>query len=155
MDPIQRRRCAYCCQEKPWIWNGARLKDGSKIYVDETSARWAGRRCAECERRRVKTALKFDSFRRSLVLEQLEREGYRVKSKNIPIMVEKNHRTFTVGVQFVAADGSKLTVDQEFSEDCDLYALIFESVRILDAPSLNTLRPNIALHPELEQQRPN
>ena len=56
------RLCIYCNSTKQWIWSGKTLKDGSKIYTDSSGSRWAGRRCADCEKQRVQAAIKCDAF---------------------------------------------------------------------------------------------
>lgn len=151
MDTKQKRRCAYCCKEKDWIWSGKRLKDGSKIYVDHNSARWAGRRCSDCEKQRVRTAIKLDRFKRTLVIDQLEKEGYSILSKALPMTVEKNGQISTVGIQFVAANGAALVTDQKLVEDCDLYAFIFETVRLVPTEDVSALKSQISLFSPIER----
>ena len=111
--------------------------------MDQKKSRWAGRRCPDCERQRVRTAIKLDRFKRQLVIQQLEAEGYKLKSQTFPMLVEKDAVTYTVGVQFVSAGDGQIHSDGELTEGCDLYALVFESVRILPAHRLTALNLNV------------
>ena len=47
------KKCVYCGTEQTRIATDQKLKDGSIIYVDCRGKRWAGRRCPNCERKRV------------------------------------------------------------------------------------------------------
>ena len=69
---IPTRLCVYCESDKPWIFSGKRLKDGSKVYTNEYAVRWAGRRCPDCERQRVQAAVKCDSFERDRIIKSFE-----------------------------------------------------------------------------------
>ena len=85
---LRMRKCAYCGGLVGWHWNGQRLKDGSKVYLDAEGRRWAGRRCASCEKKRVQTAIRFNRFDRELVTKELAARGYRVKKFANPIVAE-------------------------------------------------------------------
>ena len=99
MEQGNIRTCAYCRQDKAWIWGGKKLKDGSKVYTDENGLRWSGRRCPECERSRVYAAVRCDSFERDIIVRQFEDAGYEIVSKTLPLQVAKDGRTYTVGIK--------------------------------------------------------
>ena len=90
MTAAQQRQCIYCQRLVSWQWQGQRLKDGSKIYLDEQGRRWAGRRCPSCEKQRVQTAIRFNRFDRMLLTKELAARGYRVKKFANPIVAEAN-----------------------------------------------------------------
>src|SRR5688572_14748164 len=88
------RACGYCKQDKAWINSGKKLKDGSKVYVDENGLRWSGRRCPECERSRVYAAVRCDSFERDIIIRQFEENGFSIESRTLPLKVKKDGQTF-------------------------------------------------------------
>ena len=143
---VNTRNCAYCQSEKVWQWSGKKLKDGSKIYVDGSGSRWSGRRCPDCERERVHAAVRCDSFERDVIIRQFEAGGYVVKSKTLPLKVEKDGETYTVGIKRAYTDGSKIVLETPVDDGPDIYALVFESVRICTADQLDRLTPNLGVY---------
>jgi hypothetical protein len=137
------RSCSYCKQEKPWINSGKKLKDGSKIYVDDAGARWSGRRCPSCERNRVYAAVRCDSFERDAIIRQLETQGYTLKSRTLPLKVEKDGKTYTVGIRRAFTDGNKIVLESAADPGSDLMALVFESLRLCSLEQMERLAPNI------------
>lgn len=144
---IPSRLCPYCEQEKPWIFSGKKLKDGSKIYTDAFSCRWAGKRCPDCERHRVHAAVKCDSFTRDLVVQQLEEAGYTIACKTLPLIASKDGKTYTVGIRQAHAGPGKVLLDRAPKEAADVYALVFTSVRILTAAQIRSLEPAALPYP--------
>ena len=82
--------CTYCENEKVRIWSGAKLKDGSRVFIDQKHQRWAGRRCPDCEKSRVQTAVKCDRFAKANILRELESKGFEIVSSAVPIKVRKD-----------------------------------------------------------------
>jgi hypothetical protein len=140
------RTCAYCQKDKAWIWSGKRLKDGSKIYVDGESARWSGRRCPECERTRVYAAVRCDSFEKDIIVRQFQEHGFQVTSKTLPLKVEKDGRSYSVGIKRAFTQGGRIVVETPVEDGSDLVALVFESVRICSAEQLQRLGTNLGVY---------
>lgn len=136
----EQRLCSYCHQYKPWIWSEQRLKDGSKKYVDDKNARWAGKRCPDCERKRVRAALKCTSFERDLVFNELEKQGFTILSLTIPVRVRKDGREFTVGVRYATTKGSQILLEDDgLTPDYDFYVVLFSTVRMLGKQQIEHL----------------
>jgi len=148
-SPQSTRLCTYCNQEKTWLWTGDKLKDGSKIYVDDNGSRWAGRRCPECERCRVQEASNYDTFDRDLIFKRLEAEGYQVVSKKVPIKIEKDGQVLTVTPKRATADGAKIILESPLqpNEETDMVALIFETVRLVPRSYLHPMEQEPATPP--------
>jgi hypothetical protein len=146
MEQGTSRACAYCKQEKAWIWSGKKLKDGSKIYTDENDMRWSGRRCPECERARVYAAVRCDGFERDIVLKQFEDSGYTVVSRSLPLKVAKDGKTFTVGIKRALAEQGKIVLETPVDPGSDVVALVFESVRICTPDQLARLQSNVSFY---------
>ncbi|MEZ4744157.1 MAG: hypothetical protein R3B45_17190 [Bdellovibrionota bacterium] len=148
MSEKESRKCAYCHQEKPWIWTQGRLKDGSKIYIDNSKRRWAGRRCPDCERSRVQAAVRCDSFEKEIIMRQLEEQGYQIHSKTLPITVQANDSTniLTVGIRRAFTRNGQIVVESSCDEKADIYALVFESVRICSAEQMEQLSPRLEVY---------
>jgi hypothetical protein len=125
------RQCKYCGGDKEWIWTGQRLKDGSKIYVDDNGKRWAGRRCPDCERSRVSEAVRCDSFDRAIVVKELEVAGYEIVNKTLPIVVRKAGQEFKVAVRRAVARGKDIVAAGTEPVAEDLVVVIFNSARVL------------------------
>jgi hypothetical protein len=140
------RSCAYCKEDKPWLFSGKKLKDGSKIYVDEKGQRWAGRRCPECERSRVYAAVRCDGFDRDIILRQFTDAGYTITSRTLPLKVTKDGETFTVVIKRAYAEGGKVVLETPVEPGHDLVALVFESVRICTTQQLERMTPNLGVH---------
>ncbi|MEY4630987.1 MAG: hypothetical protein RIQ81_1107 [Pseudomonadota bacterium] len=134
--------CAYCEQEKVRVWSGAKLKDGSKVFIDHKHQRWAGRRCPDCEKARVQTAVKCDRFAKANILRELEAKGFEVVSSAVPIKVKKDGNEFTVGMRRAFMDGQNIVVDNEGETGVDMVALVFETVRLF-IPEQIAAMPNI------------
>lgn len=145
-NSIPSRLCIYCKLEKPWIFSGKKLKDGSKIYTNEFAVRWAGRRCPDCERSRVHAAVRCDTFERDLIIKQLEQSGFVIQSKTLPIRAEKNGKVYSVGIRHAHAESGGLTLNKPPREKADLYALVFSSVRICTAEQLANLEPSAKVY---------
>ena len=140
---VNSRECLYCKTIKPWIYSGQKLKDGSKIYLDAGGSRWAGRRCPDCERGRVQIAVKCDHFRRELVIKELQKSGYTILSKTLPILVEKEGKQFSVGIRYAITDDGQIIFEKNERDGADIYAVIFESVRIWDQQRMEELEPHV------------
>ena len=143
---IPTRFCSYCKNEKPWIFSGKKLRDGSKIYTNEFALRWAGRRCPDCERTRVNAAVKCDGFERDIIIKQLEELGYTVNTKVLPLQAEKDGQVFSVGIRHAHAENGNITLNKAPKEKSDLYALVFSSVRICSADQLESLASKVAVY---------
>lgn len=139
MEAGNVRSCAYCKKDKVWLHSGKKLKDGSKVYVDEHAARWSGRRCPDCERSRVYAAVRCDSFERDIILKQLEESGFEVTSRTLPLKATKDGRTYTVGVKRAFTEQGRIVLETPVEAGQELVALVFESVRILTTDQLERL----------------
>ena len=148
MEQATARECHYCKLEYPWIWSGKKLKDGSRIYVDEKNRRWSGRRCPDCERARVYAAVRCDSFERDIIIRQFEQNGFHVKSRTLPLKVEKDGQTFTVGIKRAFTDEGKIILETPMENGPDMVALVFESVRICTADQLGRISPKLSVYAE-------
>lgn len=136
---IPNRLCVYCNQEKPWVFSGKKMKDGSKIYTNEFAVRWSGRRCPDCERHRVQAAVRYDTFERNLILDQLESAGFNILSKTLPLKVEKEGQEFSVGIRHAQVNDGQVSLDKAPKEKSDLQALVFLSVRLCTAEQLEKI----------------
>ena len=137
------RLCPYCQKEKVWVFSGQKLKDGSKIYIDQATKKWAGKRCPDCERSRVKTALKYTPQQKKYMSERLKDFGYDIVSDSFPPEVEKDGRRYKVGILQGIADESLIAVDDEQKDDCDLYLVVFNSLRVLTPAKVKSLQRNV------------
>ena len=146
MEQGNIRSCAYCKQDKAWIWSGKKLRDGSKVYVDEAGLRWSGRRCPECERSRVYAAVRCDSFERDIIVRQFEDAGYEVRTKTLPLKVAKDGREYTVGIKRAYTSEGKIVLETPVEPGHDIVALVFESVRICTVGQLERLSPNLGFY---------
>lgn len=131
MESKNFRCCDYCGRMVLRQWRGKRLKDGSKIYHDAAGQRWAGKRCADCEKKRVRTAIKFNRFDRMLVTRELEAEGYKIKKFANPMIVEADGQTYRIPIRKAYTDGRKITVEEPLNaEEAESFLLVFSSSRI-------------------------
>lgn len=146
MELTAVRTCTYCQKESPWIWKGAKLKDGSKVYVDDQGQRWAGRRCPACEKSRVQAAVRCDSFERDIILRRLVEAGYTIESRTLPIKVQKDGRSYTVGIKRAFVDGTKIVLETPVESGHDLLALVFETVRICTADHMTKITPSVEIY---------
>lgn len=142
---VPNRHCIYCNQDKPWIFSGKKLKDGSKIYTNEFALRWSGRRCPDCERSRVQSAVRCDLFEKELVIKELKQAGYKVHNRSLPIKVEKDGQILTVGLRHAYTEDGKITIDKGSSSQADMYAMVFSSVRFCSAEQMDRLGPQLQL----------
>lgn len=147
------RSCAYCAQDKAWINTGKKLKDGSKIYVDENEARWSGRRCPDCERSRVYAAVRCDGFERDLIVRQLEESGFEIQSRTLPLKATKDGKTYTVGVKRACTTDGKILLEQPLEPGTELVALLFESVRIFTPDQIERMQPSLDVRSGPPQRR--
>lgn len=139
MDERTTRMCGYCKLERDWTWNGNKLKDGSKIYTDSTGNRWAGRRCPVCEKSRVASAVRHDSFDRDMIFQQLQEKGFVIKSKTHPIVAERGGQTYQVGIRRARMEGANIVVESQAEQRDDIVALVFESVRLVTPDQLQKM----------------
>jgi hypothetical protein len=130
MDGLKTRTCGYCSAERTWNWNGQKMKDGSKVYLNELGHRWAGRRCPVCEKSRVAAAVRHDSFDREMIFQQLTEKGFTVKSKVHPVAVEKDGVSYQVGIRRARTVDGSILIDSPAEPRDDIIALVFESVRL-------------------------
>jgi hypothetical protein len=140
------RICGYCQQEKSWVWNQQKLKDGSRIYANAEGKRWAGRRCPDCERSRVQAAVRCDSFERDIIVRQLEDSGYTIVSSTLPIKVKMGEEILTVGIKRAFTHLGRITIESSVDPDAQIFALVFESVRICTADQMERLSPQLGIY---------
>ncbi len=145
-DEACTRICAYCQTETSWIWNQKKLKDGSRIYTDSQGRRWAGRRCPACEKARVQAAVRCDGFEREIILAQLIEAGYSISSSSLPIKVQKDGLTLTVGIRRAFTRNGQIIVEGATDPDADIFALLFESVRVCTAEQMDRLSPKLVIY---------
>src|SRR3989338_7634225 len=98
------RKCGYCLTERSWTWTGGRLRDGSKILVDEHQRRGGGKRCPICERRRVKATIECPSFEKHNVTKALEKAGYEVCSHTPPLQVQRDGGQYSVVIRHATVE---------------------------------------------------
>ena len=138
----QLRYCIYCQNQKIWRFRGDKAKDGSKIYVDHRGSRWAGKRCPDCEKKRVRAANKHDQFERTSIAQKLKASGYEVVSTASPMLVKKGDEYLTVGIRraFTHESGT-IVVEKptEASEKTHLTALLFQTTKILPHDKLTAM----------------
>lgn len=146
MEQGQIRACGYCKRDRAWINSGKKLKDGSKVYVDESGLRWSGRRCPECERSRVYAAVRCDSFERDIIIRQFEENGFAIESRTLPLKVSKEGKTFTVGIKRAYTEEGKIVLETPVDPGHEIVALVFESVRICTTSQLERLSPNLGFY---------
>lgn len=141
---ISSQVCEYCHVERSKIFNGKKLKDGSKIYYDENGSRWSGKRCPQCEKSRVQSTIRCDRFQKEIIVKQLEDAGYQVHSKSLPFKVTKDGKPLQVGLRHAKMneDGS-IIINKEVASDHDLYALLFTTVRLVDSDRLDKMKESI------------
>ena len=136
----QVRQCVYCQRLVVWRWHGQRLKDGSKIHLDEQGRRWAGRRCASCEKKRVQTAIRFNRFDRMLVTKELAARGYHIKKFANPIVAEANGKTCYIPVRKACTDGRAITIEEPLPQDeAESCVLLFSSSRVFSRAQIQQM----------------
>lgn len=136
----QKRVCRYCKKEKFWIDSQKKLKDGTKIFVNQHHKRWAGRRCPECEKTRVKSTLQWDRFERNLIETTLLKAGYQLNSQTLPLKVVKDNQSYTVSIRHAAVEGDKILLESNHDQ-ADLQILVFASVRICSNEQMQKIEP--------------
>jgi hypothetical protein len=136
------RTCGYCHQSKLFVWNGKKMGDGSKLYTDDTGSRWSGRRCPECERKRVQAAVKFGAFEKNLLIQQIEAQGFKVTKFKDIVTAEKEGATYTFQARRGATtkDG-QIILDCESEAETDFTIILFQSTRICTKDQMNKLNP--------------
>lgn len=138
------RQCSYCQKLKAFVLTDFRLKDGSKVYVNHCGKRWSGKRCPDCERKRVKQSLRCDPFEKAHILNQLEKDGYQVIDKRLPFKVKNRLGEYlTVGIRRAITENGKILVEEEIAENADLYILLFESIRIVERHKLENMKEKL------------
>ena len=140
--PENQRLCCYCHQYKTWLWFGKRLKDGSKIYVDSESSRWAGKRCPDCERKRIRAALKCSLLEKELVFAELKNQGFEILSSSFPVKVSKDGQTMTAGIRYATTKEGQIFVEDS-SINADFFVLLFQSARVVTKQSLQKLQASV------------
>ena len=135
--------CFYCRKVKKKLRTDQKLKDGSKVYVDLQGRKWSGRRCPDCERARVKAAVRCDRFEREHIFYQLEKAGYRILTRTLPFRVEKDGKDYRVGIRRAIAHEGKILVDEGLEKDADIFVLLFESIRLLNKEQIDSLSAKI------------
>lgn len=141
-----RRVCGYCKDEKVFIWTGKKMSDGSKLYTDATGSRWSGKRCPDCERKRVQAAVKFDAFEKNLLVQQIESQGYKVIGVKDIITAEKDGQTFTFQARRAATGKDGLILlDSSFERETDFTIILFQSTRICSKEQIEKLSPSTRL----------
>ncbi len=133
------RVCGYCQCTRDWLWSGAKLKDGSKVYLDKQGHRWAGRRCPNCEKSRVATAVRHDNFDKEMIFQQLTDRGFTIVSKPHPLMVEKAGQTYQVGIKRARMENGNILLESKADVKDDIVALVFESVRLVTPEQMNSM----------------
>ncbi len=150
-----QRLCCYCHQYKPWISANKRLKDGSRLFVDEKNARWSGKRCPDCERKRVRAALKCTGFERELIFNELTKQGFEVLTHTFPIKVRREGPILNVGVRYASAKNGQIVLeDESLAQDCDLYILLFSSARLITKEQIERIHPSPLKTNVMDVRRP-
>jgi hypothetical protein len=136
------RQCPYCGATRAWEWNGERLRDRSKVFVDENGSKWAGRRCPPCERQRVRAALNLTALESRQALAELQARGYQCDSQAFPLRAQKDGVDYRVGLQFASLVQDAVQLEERYiGENCDFYVLVFRSIRIVSQAQWQSLRP--------------
>jgi hypothetical protein len=135
---ISTRICSYCSTQKPWVFSGKKLRDGTKVYTDREHNRWAGRRCPDCEKDRVQASFRMDKFERDLILDELKKEGYQIVSSCHPFVVEKNGKQFKAGIRHGTIQKDQLILEPG-KDSIDLHILVFSSVRLCLSEKMVTI----------------
>ena len=149
------RQCKICLQHVPRIFSGMKLKDGSKIYVDDNGARWAGRRCPSCEKKRVQAAVKYDQFDRKNILDSLQKDGYTIKNTTSPLVVEKDGEVKTVAIRraYTNAEGTIVAEKPSASEkNADMTALLFQTVKLCTKDQIDRLEENFEVFKKTDER---
>ena len=147
---LEQRYCIYCQSYKVWKFRGDKAKDGSKIYTDEHGSRWAGKRCPQCEKKRVRAANKHDNFERASIVHKLKSQGYQVMSTASPMLVQKQGQYLTVGIQraFTDPEGNIVVEEPtEASEKTHLTALLFQTTKLVSQEQLQGLSEKLQRFP--------
>ena len=139
MSDVNMRLCSYCDRKKVWVWNGQKLKDGSKIYTDGGKRRWAGRRCPDCERTRVHTAVHCDQFERQILMDALAENGFSAASSSLPLRVSKDGECLNFGIKRARVDGGGIILESAVDGEPEMVALVFETVRLFSRSHIESM----------------
>lgn len=135
------RKCGYCLTERRWTWTGERLRDGSKIFVDDLQRRWAGKRCPICERRRVQATIECPSFEKFHVTKALAEAGYEVRNQTPPLQAHRDGVAYPVVIRHATLEQGKVVLESPLPEAEDqVCVLVFQSVRVVPAKQMSNLR---------------
>ena len=151
----EMRHCIYCHTDQPWIFSGMKLKDGSKIYVDDNGARWAGKRCPKCEKKRVQAAVKYDQFERNNIVESLEAQGYRVLNTSSPLLIEKDGENKTVAIRraYTRENGTIVIEAPSSNEkEADMTALLFQTVKLCSKDHISRLEDRFEVYQKKDER---
>lgn len=143
---MPKRLCPYCLMEEDWILSDLRLKDGTKVYINEEGDRWAGRRCPGCEKKRVKQAITFDDFDRSNICEQLQKSGYEVLNKTLPLKVRQGCQIFAVEIRRGYIKDGRIIMDRPRENPDAILVILFREVRILGVDQIDRLHAHLEIH---------
>ena len=87
-------------------------------------------------------------YERDIIIRQFKQSGFNVKSKTLPLKVEKDGQTYTVGIKRAFTDGGKIILETPMDKNSDIVALVFESVRICTNDQLGQVNPNVGVYTE-------
>ena len=138
---VLSRICRYCSQDKAHLFGGQILQDGSKVFRDEQGGRWAGWRCPDCERKRVRKTLGRHKIPIEAVLQKLESSGYVIRQVRPVLQVEKNGNIFRVSTCLgqIEAGNIKIRIDKDQLEKNDVHVVVFSSLRVLNSEQINQI----------------
>jgi len=138
---VLSRHCRYCFQDKAHVFSGQILQDGSKIFRDEKGGRWAGWRCPDCERKRVRQTLSRNKVPLEVVLQKLKSSGYTVKQVRPMLRVEKNGQIFRVStcLGHIEDGDIQIRIDEKQLEKNDIHVVVFSSLRVLNSKEISQI----------------
>ena len=150
-----QRHCIYCKTDQTWVFSGLKLKDGSKVYFDENGARWAGKRCPKCEKKRVQAAVKYDQFERNNIVEELEKTGYSVLNTTSPLQIQKDGIKQTVAIRraYTKEDGTIVVESASKNEqNTDMTALLFQTVKLCSQEMMMRLEDKFEVYEKKDER---
>jgi hypothetical protein len=142
-----QRNCEYCQKKKVWVETDRKLKDGTKVYLDIQGRRWAGKRCPECERKRVKDAFKYDDFEKNLICSEIQKKGWEILSSKVPFDVVKDGKIQKINIIHASTHAGQVVLEDAPRGPGDLFAMVFHTVRFCTAAQIEELIPTTHLPP--------